>query len=74
MKKHIHHHAEQYYKYIIRFLNNYNKSQSIDQAQLIRYSIKIDIDLNIEKSSLEELNFNWKCNTYDEINLYFEHN
>jgi hypothetical protein len=67
-------HAEQYYKYIIPFLNNCNKNKSIDQAQLIRYTIKIDIDLDIEEPFLEELNYNWKCNTYVEIIMYFEHN
>jgi hypothetical protein len=63
-------HADQYYRYISSILKKQNKT--IHAYQINRYSIKIEIELEIQQTMVEDLTFDWKCNTYDEINGYYE--
>jgi hypothetical protein len=57
-------------RYISSILKNQNKT--IHTYQINRYSIKIEIELEIQQTMVEDLTFDWKCNTYDEINGYYE--
>jgi hypothetical protein len=65
-------HTEKYRSYITMI---YNKHKNIkDTTIFIRYAIKLEIDFEVEQHKREGLVFDWKCNTYDNINMYFDNN
>ncbi len=67
-----HTHAEKYHTYIIMI---YKQHKSLKNTTLfIRYAMKLEIDFDVELHRREGLVFDWKCNTYDNINMYFKKN
>jgi hypothetical protein len=53
----------------------YNQHINLKNTSVfIRYRIKLEIDFEVEQHRREGLIFDWKGNTYDNINKYFENN
>jgi hypothetical protein len=65
-------HAEQYYKYVMRAFGNQTKIT--DKNNFTLYSIKIEIELESEIEQSKILNYEWQCQMYEEIMLYYENN
>jgi hypothetical protein len=52
------------------FIMVFNKVKQIsDNNMFMRYAIKLEIDFEIEKHKREGIIFDWKCKTYDNINM-----
>jgi hypothetical protein len=65
-------HATKFRTYLIMM---YEKLKPITDTNIfMRYAIKLEIDFETEKHRRKGLVFDWKCNTYDSINMYFEGN
>ncbi len=53
----------------------YNQHKNLKNTSVfIRYAIKLETDFKVEQHRREGLIFDRKCNTYDDINMYFENN
>ena len=73
--------SEKYEDYLDKIKSNENKSHLsglfnqnnivINSSMIHRYSIKIDIEFETELKRREENIYNWKIDTYEDINTYF---
>jgi hypothetical protein len=65
-----HTYTENYRMYITMI---YNQHKSLRNTSVfIRYAVKLEIDFEVEQHRRAGLIFDWKCNTYD--NMDFENN
>jgi hypothetical protein len=65
-----HTYTENYRMYITMI---YNQHKSLHNTSVfIRYAVKLEIDFEVEQHRRVGLIFDWKCNTYD--NMDFENN
>ena len=65
-----HTYTENYRMYITMI---YNQHKSLRNTSVfIRYAVKLEIDFEVEQHRRVGLIFDWKCNTYD--NMEFENN
>ncbi len=65
-----HTYTENYRMYIAMI---YNQHKSLRNTSVfIRYAVKLEIDFEVEQHRRAGLIFDWKCNTYD--NMDFENN
>ena len=62
-------HIDQYIRYLSGLFNQNNIV--INSSMIHRYSIKIDIEFETELKRREENIYNWKIDTYEDINTYF---
>ena len=62
-------HIDQYIRYLSTLFNQANIV--INSSMILRYSIKINIEFETELKRREENLYNWKVDTYEDINTYY---
>ena len=45
-----------------------------DKSYFTKYSIKIEIDQESEMEQRKLIKYEWQCQMYEEIMIYYEHN
>ena len=62
-------HIDDYIRYLDDLFNH--KNIEINSSMILRYAIKINMEFETELIRREENFFNWKVDTYEEINTYY---
>ncbi len=62
--------TDQYIRYLTRLF--VNKNFKLDNTTLLRFAIKLNIEFDNEINRREEAYFNWKVDTYENINMFFQ--
>ncbi len=63
--------TDQYIRYLIRLF--VNRNFKLNNTTLLRFAIKLNIEFDNEINRREEAYFNWKVDTYENINMFFQY-
>jgi hypothetical protein len=62
--------TDQYIRYLTRLF--INKNFKLNNTTLLRFATKLNIEFDNEINRREEAYLNWKVDTYENINKYFQ--